>query len=104
MKNKSSCIVFLIAASSVFASSAQTATSGNADWNGCLHRLQPLAQQTGVKSSTWQNLMPAITPDMSVLDKLDNQPEFKTWDYIANLVDDERIAQGQHLLKEHQPD
>jgi glucose-6-phosphate 1-epimerase len=48
--------------------------------------------------------MPAITPDMSVLDKLDNQPEFKTWDYIANLVDDERIAQGQHLLKEHQPD
>ena len=33
---------------------------------------------------------------MAVIDLLDAQPEFKTpiWDYMAGLVDDERVADG----------
>lgn len=75
----------------------------DADWRACLQRLQSPAQQAGVKTATWQALMTPVTPDSSVLDKLNNQPEFKTpiWDYLAGLVDEERIHQGQQLLKEH---
>jgi lytic murein transglycosylase len=38
-----------------------------------------------------------------VLDAMDRQPEFTTpiWDYLAGLVDDERIADGQAKLAEH---
>jgi hypothetical protein len=41
-------------------------------------------------------------PDMSVLDFLDYQPEFRTpiWDYLSGLVDDERVADGQAMLKQ----
>jgi lytic murein transglycosylase len=43
----------------------------------------------------------ALTPDMSVLALLDAQPEFVTpiWDYLAALVDDERIADGRKMLE-----
>ncbi len=83
---------------------ASTPRLNEADWTACLQRLQAPAQQSGVSVQTWQSLVSPLAPDASVLEKLDNQPEFKTpiWDYLAGLVDEERIAQGQQLLKEHQ--
>jgi lytic murein transglycosylase len=46
--------------------------------------------------------MRGVEPDQSVLEAMDNQPEFKTpiWDYLAALVDDQRIADGQAKLAE----
>jgi len=40
---------------------------------------------------------------VSVLPLLDSQPEFKTpiWDYLAGLVDAERVQDGQAMLREH---
>ena len=40
---------------------------------------------------------------MSVIDKLNFQPEFRTaiWDYLASLVDEERVAEGQAKLAQH---
>jgi lytic murein transglycosylase len=40
---------------------------------------------------------------MSVIDKLNFQPEFTTaiWDYLAGLVDDERVAEGRAMLQRH---
>lgn len=72
-------------------------------WADCLQRLQPTAQQGGVRPDTWRHLLGGVQPDPSVLDKLDNQPEFKTpiWDYMASLVDDERVADGRQRLAEH---
>jgi len=72
-------------------------------WTQCLNRLQPQAQQAGVTAQTWGTLFSGIQPDATVLEKLDNQPEFKTpiWDYLAGLVDDERVAEGKRLLTEH---
>lgn len=72
-------------------------------WSQCLQRLQPQAQQAGVSAHTWTTLFAGVLPDETVLEKLDNQPEFKTpiWDYLAGLVDEERVAQGQRLLAEH---
>jgi lytic murein transglycosylase len=47
--------------------------------------------------------MTGIEPDQGVLDAMDRQPEFTTpiWDYLAGLVDDQRIADGQAKLAEH---
>ncbi|MGE0875811.1 MAG: lytic murein transglycosylase [Burkholderiales bacterium] len=44
-----------------------------------------------------------LAPDPTVLEALENQPEFKTpiWDYLAFLVDAERIADGRARLAEH---
>src|SRR3546814_2658645 len=48
-------------------------------------------------------LVRTVTPDTSVLRLLDAQPEFKApiWDYLAGLVDDERVADGQVMLQQH---
>lgn len=72
-------------------------------WRECTARLQPVAASAGVKPATWNTHMAALEPDASVLLKLDNQPEFKTpiWDYLAGLVDEERVADGTRLLAEH---
>jgi len=84
---------------------AQEAIAASAipNWAGCLTRLQGDAQRSGINQPTWNQLMAKLQPDPSVLDKLDNQPEFKTpiWDYMAALVDDERIQQGQERLAQH---
>jgi hypothetical protein len=40
---------------------------------------------------------------MGILDKMNNQPEFRMpiWDYLAALVDDERVAEGKAKLALH---
>ncbi len=74
-----------------------------AAWVQCLDRLKPQAAHAGVNAATWTSQLTGVEPDGSVLTKLDNQPEFKTpiWDYLAGLVDDERVADGQRLLAQH---
>ncbi|MDP3423503.1 MAG: lytic murein transglycosylase [Burkholderiaceae bacterium] len=78
-------------------------TLSPASWNQCLQRLQPTAQSAGVTAATWLTHLEGIQPDAAVLTKLDNQPEFKTpiWDYLAALVDDERVADGQRYMALH---
>lgn len=70
-------------------------------WAACQTRLQPQAASAGVKPATWTQAFAGLQPDATVLAKLDDQPEFKTpiWDYLAGLVDDERVADGQHMLQ-----
>lgn len=66
----------------------------------CLQALQPRAQKAGISPDRFRELTAAVQPDMAVVALLDNQPEFKTpvWDYLAALVDDERVADGQAML------
>lgn len=69
----------------------------------CLARLQPQALAAGVAAATYRMHTAALTPDREVLDLLDAQPEFVTpiWDYLAGLVDDERVAAGRAMLDRH---
>ena len=85
------------------ASAATPPTVSAQAWGACVQRLQPVAAQAGVRPATWATHLGGVEPDASVLAKLDNQPEFKTpiWDYLAGLVDDERVADGQARLAEH---
>lgn len=62
----------------------------------CLQALQPAAAKAGVATGRFGKLTDGVQADASVLELLDRQPEFKTpiWDYLAALVDDERVADG----------
>ena len=66
----------------------------------CMRKLEGQAQEQGLSASTFRRLTAGITLDPSVLTLLDFQPEFKTpvWDYLAGLVDDERIHEGRLQL------
>lgn len=73
-----------------------------ADFDACLAGLRNDAATLGVATQTFDAAMSGIEPDPDVLDAMDNQPEFKApiWDYLARLVDDQRIADGRAKLAE----
>ena len=72
-------------------------------FNQCLDRLQRQAGAAGIGDALFDLHVRSVVPDTSVLRLLDAQPEFKTpiWDYLAGLVDDERIADGRSMLQLH---
>ncbi|MCA0177070.1 MAG: lytic murein transglycosylase [Proteobacteria bacterium] len=69
----------------------------------CLTSLREAARAQGMARADAERLTRGWTPEWAVLDNLDNQPEFKTpiWDYLAALVDDQRIADGRAQLAAH---
>ncbi len=74
-----------------------------AQFRQCMAGLRAPALAAGVSGDTFDHHVAAITPDMGVLPLLDRQPEFTLplWDYLAALVDDERVATGRAMLAEH---
>ena len=92
-------ILLLCAALLTLPAQAQTAT----DFSSCLSSLRAPARAAGVQEATFTRHTEGLVPDMSVIDKLNFQPEFTTaiWDYLAGLVDDERVAEGRAMLQRH---
>jgi membrane-bound lytic murein transglycosylase B len=76
-----------------------------ADFGNCIERLWPDAAQRGFSRATFEHFTAGLTPDLSIMDKLDAQPEFtkSTWDYLDVLVSDERIARGREMLTQYAP-
>ncbi len=74
-----------------------------AQFEQCLVRLQPAAQKAGVDAASFRQFTQGTQADFTVLEKLDYQPEFKLaiWDYLAALVDEERVADGREMLQRH---
>src|SRR5712692_2128589 len=70
------------------------------DFGGCLRELRDEAKARGVSGRTFDQAMKGVQPDPSVLEAMQAQPEFETpvWEYLARLVDDKRIAEGQARL------
>ena len=97
--------------------SGQSGASGNplmtadairaaaADFGNCIERLWPEAARRGVSRATFEHFTTGLTPDLSIMDKLDAQPEFTKaiWDYLDVLVNDERIARGREVLTQYAP-
>jgi glucose-6-phosphate 1-epimerase len=73
------------------------------DFGSCLNRLQGAAQAKGVSAASFAQFTKGLQPDMTVLPLLDAQPEFTTpiWDYLAGLVDDQRVDDGKARMTEH---
>lgn len=78
--------------------------SSQQNFQGCLSNLRSQALAAGVSASTYDSYTQNLTPDYSVIDKLNYQPEFSTpiWDYLSGLVDDERVEMGRQKLTQHQ--
>lgn len=75
----------------------------NPEFQTCLSQLRPAALKAKVSAATFDQYTQHLDPDMSVLDKLNYQPEFQTpiWDYMSGLVDQERVELGQQMMKQH---
>ena len=69
----------------------------------CLAAIRATPTAKRIADSTWQRHVAGLTLDPRVLAQLDAQPEFRLpiWDYVAVMVDDERIADGRSRLAEH---
>ena len=82
---------------------AQPTAAESPEFKRCIAGLENPARQAGVSAATYERLTQGLTPDMSVIEKLNFQPEFRTaiWDYLAGLVDEERVQEGQALLAKH---
>jgi membrane-bound lytic murein transglycosylase B len=73
------------------------------NFHDCIERLWPAAAHRGVSRSVFQKYAGSLTPDLRIMDLLDNQPEFTKsfWDYLDILVTPERIEQGRALLEKY---
>jgi membrane-bound lytic murein transglycosylase B len=97
--------------------SGQSGASGNplmtadairaaaAQFGGCIEAMWPDAARRGITRANFERLTAGLTPDLSIMDKLDAQPEFTKapWDYLDLLVNDDRITRGRELLAQYAP-
>ncbi len=92
----------LLLSTALLASTAW-AQNANPEFYACLNTLRAPARAVGVSDATFTQHTQGLQPDMSVIDKLNFQPEFRTaiWDYLAGLVDDQRVAEGTAMLAQH---
>jgi len=89
----------------VFALAAFTlaALPARAEFAACLSGIKSAASGAGISGKTFDQVMTGVTPDMKIVELMENQPEFKTpiWDYLATLADDEKVSMGRAMLKKH---
>ncbi len=83
--------------------SAPALAQTQAEFQGCLSRLQPAAQRAGVEAANFNRFTQGVQADFAILEKLNYQPEFRLpiWDYLSGLVDEERVSDGLAGLSKH---
>src|SRR6202020_1038946 len=76
------------------------ASPARADFASCVDQIKQEASHNGVSSSLLNKAFADVSPDPKVLDLENFQPEFKTpiWDYMASMVDDERVKDGKAAM------
>ena len=75
----------------------------DADFARCLTSIRATTQGKRLTVDTWERYARGLQPDPRVMAQQQSQPEFTLpiWDYIAVMVDDERIADGRAMLRQH---
>lgn len=86
----------ILIAGSLFAGPANAIQS-------CVASLKKQAIASGVRADVAEKMLGSAAYDEKVIRFSTSQPEYKTpiWDYMAFLVDPQRIADGKALLKKH---
>jgi len=71
------------------------------EFQNCLADLRAQARAHGISEATLAKTVDGLRYDPEILPLLTNQPEFKTpvWDYLASLVDQERVDDGRGMLQ-----
>ena len=79
---------------------AEAIRAAAANFHVCLTQLWPQAAKRGVARATFLKYTASLTPDLRIMDLLDNQPEFtrSVWDYLDLLVNEARIEKGRAFL------
>jgi membrane-bound lytic murein transglycosylase B len=79
---------------------AEAIRAAATNFPGCIEQLWPVAARRGISRGVFEAQTASLTPDLRIMDLLDNQPEFtKTfWDYLDVLVNDDRIQKGRDVL------
>lgn len=82
---------------------SNTALAPQNDFQSCIANLRSKAISSGVSDFSFDRYTQNLSPDHSVIEKLNYQPEFTTpiWDYLSGLVDDERVAVGLEKMVQH---
>jgi lytic murein transglycosylase len=93
MRRPSACLAFCL----ILPAATQ---AGAATFSDCLAGLRGAAQAGGVDAATFDQATRGLTPNPDVLALAEVQPEFKTpiWDYLAGLVDEERVNDGRAMM------
>src|SRR5208337_4519001 len=76
-----------------------------ANFPNCIAGLWPDAERRGISRATFEAATRDLSPDLRIMDLLDQQPEFTKafWDYLDILVNDARIERGRELLTQYKP-
>lgn len=71
-------------------------------FDACVRELRREATSQGIDAKVFDGAMAGVEADATVIEAMDNQPEFKLpiWDYMAVLVDEQRISEGRSKLEE----
>ena len=79
------------------------ALPAKADFDGCLAGIRSQAAAAGISSRAFEAATAGIAYDDKVIELSQAQPEFKTpiWDYMAALVDDERVEDGRTAMRQN---
>jgi lytic murein transglycosylase len=79
------------------------ASPAAAQFSACVAGLREEAQEHGVPGDVFDSVMAGVVPDPKIVELSEAQPEFVTpiWDYLAALVDAEKVAEGRKFLKSH---
>jgi lytic murein transglycosylase len=82
---------------------AEAIRADAANFQHCLAGLWPAAAKRHISSATFASATRELTPDLRIMDLLDNQPEFtkSLWDYLDILVTDARIEKGREILEQY---
>nr|WP_091677560.1 lytic murein transglycosylase [Methylocapsa palsarum] len=69
----------------------------------CIAGLRGPALASGVDGATFDKMTRGLTPNPDIFEFAKAQPEFKTpiWDYLAGLVDEERVADGRAMMNRY---
>src|SRR5438105_11864633 len=79
---------------------AASAAQGPAAW---VAGFWPTAKAAGISRATYDRALNGFAPDAEVIASANAQPEFtwKVWDYVDQLVNDDRIAKGTAILEKY---
>jgi len=77
--------------------------SAEANFSSCVAGLKQAAVRAGISPDLAARALDGAKPDPDVIRFSRSQPEFKTpiWDYMAFLVDEERVRDGKQMLRKY---
>ena len=87
----------------VFFCAALASFPAHAQFASCVAELRTQAEAQGVPTALFDRIMRGVEPDPKIIELSEAQPEFVTpiWDYLASLVDAEKITDGRTMLKKY---